>query len=86
MIVIMSVHPGFGGQAFIEDVLAKVERARRQVDAAGLETEIEIDGGIDATTARAARDAGTDVFVAGTSVFRAPDPVAAVEEIRASVT
>ena len=86
MIVIMSVHPGFGGQTFIEHVLTKVERARRHIDAAGLETEIEIDGGIDATTARAARDAGTDVFVAGTSVFRAPDPVAAVAEIRASVT
>jgi ribulose-phosphate 3-epimerase len=85
MILVMSVHPGFGGQSFITDVLTKVERARRFIDAAGLATDLEIDGGIDPTTARAARDAGADVFVAGTSIFHAESPVAAIAELRAAV-
>jgi ribulose-phosphate 3-epimerase len=82
MVVVMSVNPGFGGQAFIPEVLEKVERLRKFVDSAGLGTDIEIDGGIDSTTIRSARDAGADVFVAGTSVFKAKDPAAAVEELR----
>ncbi len=83
--VVMSVHPGFGGQKFIPEVLDKVTAIRKRVDSQGLETEIEIDGGIDATTIRSAWDAGAEVFVAGSSVFRAPDPVAAVAEMRARV-
>ncbi len=83
--VVMSVHPGFGGQTFIPEVLDKVETIRKWVDSQGLRTEIEIDGGIDATTIRSAWDAGAEVFVAGSSVFRAPDPVAAVAEMRARV-
>jgi ribulose-phosphate 3-epimerase len=82
MVVVMSVHPGFGGQAFIDEVLPKIERVRKFVDSAGLSTDIEIDGGIDVNTIRPAREAGADVFVAGTSVFRAPDPVAAAEMLR----
>jgi len=82
MMVVMSVHPGFGGQEFLPEVLGKVEQLRKFVDSAGLDTDIEIDGGIDSTTIRSARDAGADVFVAGTSVFRAKDPVAAVGELR----
>ncbi len=85
MVVVMSVHPGFGGQAFIEAVLPKLERIRKYVDSAGLSTDIEIDGGIDPGTIRSARDAGADVFVAGTSVFRAPDPVLAVQELRTAI-
>ncbi len=85
MVVVMSVHPGFGGQAFIEAVLPKLERIRNFVDSAGLSTDIEIDGGIDPGTIRPARDAGADVFVAGTSVFRAPDPVLAVRELRTAI-
>ena len=82
MVVVMSVHPGFGGQDFMPEVLGKVERLRKFIDSAGLGTDIEVDGGIDPTTIRAARDAGADVFVAGTSVFHAQDPVAAVAELR----
>ena len=82
MVVVMAVHPGFGGQGFIEAVLPKIERVRKFVDSAGLATDVEVDGGIGASTIRSARDAGADVFVAGTSVFRAPDPVAAVQELR----
>jgi ribulose-phosphate 3-epimerase len=85
MAVVMSVHPGFGGQRFIPAVLAKVESLRKTVDSQGLATEIEIDGGIDPSTIRSAWDAGADVFVAGSAVFRAPDPVAAVAEMRARV-
>ena len=82
MLVVMSVHPGFGGQVFIEEALPKIERVRKIVDSSGLATDVEVDGGIDPDTGRRAREAGADVFVAGTSVFRAPDPVAAVAELR----
>lgn len=85
MVVVMSVHPGFGGQSFIESVLPKIERVRKFVDSSGLGTDIEVDGGIDAKTIGPARDAGADVFVAGTSVFRAPDPVAAVQGLRSAI-
>ncbi len=82
LIVVMSVHPGYGGQAFIEDVLPKIEHLREIIDSRGLSTDIEVDGGVDLRTVGPAREAGADVFVAGTSVFRADDPVAAVKEIR----
>jgi len=86
MVLVMSVNPGFGGQAFIPEVLGKVERVRKFVDSAGFATDIEIDGGIDLATIRSARDAGADIFVAGTSVFQAEDPAAAVEELRTAIT
>lgn len=86
MVLVMSVNPGLGGQAFMPEVLGKLERVRKFVDSAGLATDIEIDGGIDVTTIRSARDAGADVFVAGTSVFLAQDPAAAVEELRTAMT
>ena len=82
LVLIMSVNPGFGGQAFIADVLSKVEAARKKVDSLGLATDIEIDGGIGVDNIRRARDAGANVFVAGSSVFRADDPVAAVASMR----
>lgn len=85
LLLVMSVHPGFGGQAFIPEVLPKLEAARKFIDSAGLRTDIEVDGGITTSTARLARDAGADVFVAGTSIFRAPDPVAAITSLRAVV-
>jgi ribulose-phosphate 3-epimerase len=85
LLLVMSVDPGFGGQVFIEESLAKVESARNLIDSRGLSTDIEIDGGISADTARAARDAGVDIFVAGSAVFRSPDPVAAVKELIALV-
>jgi ribulose-phosphate 3-epimerase len=82
LVLVMSVHPGFGGQSFIETVLPKIEELREIIDSQALPADIEIDGGIDLRTASPAREAGADVFVAGTSVFRADDPVAAVEELR----
>jgi ribulose-phosphate 3-epimerase len=84
-LLVMSVHPGFGGQSFIPEVLPKVEAARKWVDSHGLVADIEIDGGITPETARLARSAGADVFVAGTAIFRAPDPVEAAQALRAAV-
>ncbi len=83
--LVMSVNPGFGGQGFLDGVLSKVERLRKWVDSSGSGTDIQIDGGIGPDTARLARDAGANVFVAGTAVFRAPDPVAAVHELRRAI-
>ncbi len=85
MLLVMSVQPGFGGQAFMPEVLEKVEAARKLVDSRGLPTDIQIDGGISVDTAPAARRAGADVFVAGSAVFRADDPVAAIQRLRASI-
>ncbi len=82
MVLIMSVQPGFGGQTFIDGVLPKLEAARKFIDSRALPVDIQIDGGIGSSTIRAAREAGADVFVAGSAVFHAPDPVAAVAELR----
>lgn len=82
MVLVMGVHPGFGGQAFNDDVLPKIHYLREIIDSRALSTDIEVDGGIDLRTAGPARDAGASVFVAGTSVFRADDPVAAVGQLR----
>ena len=70
LILVMSVNPGFGGQAFIESQLRKIEAIRRRIDAAGRAIDPEVDGGINPETARRAIDAGADVLVAGTAVFR----------------
>lgn len=80
-IVVMSVHPGFGGQSFIPEVLGKVEVLRESIDSAALATDIEIDGGIDLRTVGQAHAAGADILVAGTAVFRADDPPRAVEAL-----
>lgn len=81
MIVVMSVHPGYGGQSFIEAALPKIEELREIIDTHALVADIEVDGGIDLSTVGPAREAGADVFVAGTSLFRADDPVAAVKQL-----
>jgi ribulose-phosphate 3-epimerase len=82
MVVIMSVHPGFGGQSFIPEVLAKVEQARKWVDLHGLETDVQIDGGITLETAPRATAAGANVLVAGSAVFGNDDPAAAIRSLR----
>ena len=82
ILLIMSVNPGFGGQSFLPDVLKKVESARNWIESHGLKADIEIDGGITTNTIVSARDAGANVFVAGTAVFGEPDPAAAVRDLR----
>lgn len=84
VLLFMSVNPGFGGQAFIPEVLEKVTAARRIIDERGLNVELEIDGGITADNAFAAATAGADILVAGSAVFRAPDSLAAAHAIRAA--
>jgi ribulose-phosphate 3-epimerase len=81
-ILVMSVEPGFGGQKFIPEVLAKVGIVRRLVDAGELTIVVEIDGGINADTIESAAEAGVDCFVAGSAVYSATDPAAAVESLR----
>ncbi len=85
LLLIMSVEPGFGGQSFIRDVLGKTELARKWVEDHGLATDIEIDGGVGMDNIRLARDSGANVFVAGTSIFGAPDPARAAHELRAII-
>jgi len=81
-LLVMSVEPGFGGQKFIPEVLAKVAMVRRLVDAGELTIVVEIDGGINADTIEAAAEAGVDCFVAVSAVYSAADPAAAVESLR----
>ena len=69
LILIMSVHPGFGGQKFMPEVLSKVKELRKKIDQEHLPIEIEIDGGIDFKTAKQAKDAGVDILVSGTTLF-----------------
>lgn len=83
MILVMTVEPGFGGQAFMEDMLPKVRQARRVADASDADIWVQVDGGIGPGTIELAAAAGADVFVAGSAVFRADDPAAMVERLRA---
>jgi ribulose-phosphate 3-epimerase len=81
-LLVMSVEPGFGGQSFIPHVLDKVRTVRRLVDTGHLRLLVEIDGGINADTIEQAAEAGVDCFVAGSAVYGADDPAAAVEALR----
>jgi ribulose-phosphate 3-epimerase len=81
-LLVMSVEPGFGGQGFIPDVLDKVRLVRSLVDAGALTILVEIDGGINSDTIEAAAEAGVDCFVAGSAVYGAADPAAAVAALR----
>lgn len=85
LVVVMSVEPGHGGQSFIPEVLPKVEAARDWIESRGLGVDIQIDGGITPENAGQAISAGATVLVAGTAVFRADDPLAAVEALRRAV-
>jgi ribulose-phosphate 3-epimerase len=69
LVLVMSVNPGFGGQAFIESQLAKIAALRKAIDALGRPVDLEVDGGVNAETARRCIAAGADVLVAGTAVF-----------------
>ncbi|MDQ1401842.1 MAG: ribulose-phosphate 3-epimerase [Actinomycetota bacterium] len=84
LLLVMTVHPGFGGQSFIATVMEKVEKARAAIDERGLRVALQVDGGIDPTTAPVAAAAGADTFVAGNAVFAQPDPAAAAAAIRAA--
>jgi ribulose-phosphate 3-epimerase len=80
---LMSVNPGFGGQKFITYTLEKIKQLKQMIRERNLDVLIEIDGGVTVENAKEIIDAGADVLVAGSTVFRASDPIAAVEKLKA---
>ena len=82
MILIMTVEPGFGGQSFMHDMLSKVEQLRKKIDDEGLCIDIQVDGGVNAETARLCREAGASILVAGSAVFRAEDKASIVAQLK----
>lgn len=82
MILLMTVNPGFGGQAFIRNMLPKIRQCRRMIDEAGLSTLIEVDGGVRRDTVRELAEAGVDVFVAGSAVFTGGDYRKNIRELK----
>jgi ribulose-phosphate 3-epimerase len=81
-ILVMTVNPGFGGQSFIEAMLPKIEKLRGWIEKAGLEIDLEVDGGITEANIGRAASAGANVFVAGTSVFKHADRKPAIDALR----
>jgi len=82
LVLIMTVEPGFGGQSFMFNQLDKIRRVRELIDVYNPPCELEVDGGIDRLTAALCKDAGADVFVAGSAVFGKEDRKAAIDSIR----
>ena len=82
LVCLMSVNPGFGGQSFIPGTIDKIKQLRQTIDARGLQVDIEIDGGVGEKNAAEIAAAGATVLVAGSSVFNAADPVAAVAQLK----
>ena len=82
MVLLMSVNPGFGGQKFIEITIAKVKRLKKLINESGSKALVEVDGGVQAETAPRLVAAGVDVLVSGSYVFKAPDPLAVIRELR----
>jgi ribulose-phosphate 3-epimerase len=85
ILLLMSVNPGFGGQAFIPYVLDKLAEARALIDSRGLPTRLEVDGGIGLANIRAAASAGADTFVSGSAIFNAPDYQQVIGQMRAEL-
>ena len=83
MVLLMSVNPGYGGQKFIEHSVEKTARLKDMILSKGLNTLIEVDGGVNMQTAKRLLDVGADVLVAGSFVFNAPDPLKTIQELKA---
>ena len=81
MVLLMSVFAGFGGQKFIPETMDKLRYVREQIKARGLNTLVEIDGGVNVENARELFEAGADVLVAGSAVFKAADPERAIHQM-----
>lgn len=82
MALLMGVNPGFGGQKFIENTINKVKALRQLIDSKGSKALIQVDGGVQADTAPRLVEAGTDVLVSGSYVFKASDPVATIHDLK----
>ena len=85
LILVMSVNPGFGGQAFIPSMLDKLKRLRHRIDASGRPIRLEVDGGIKVDNIAAAAAAGADTFVAGSAIFGSDDYAATIRQMRARI-
>ena len=85
MVLLMSVNPGFGGQAFIDSVMKKIERLRKMIDDRGLDVEIEVDGGIGPDNIGKVHAAGADVFVAGSAIFLSEDYARTIQRMREEI-
>lgn len=83
MVLLMSVNPGYGGQRFIEHSVEKTKALREMIDRKGLDTLIQVDGGVNMETGKRLIEAGADVLVAGSFVFNSPDPEKVIREIKA---
>ena len=82
MVLIMTVEPGFGGQSFMHDMLPKVTELRQEIEKQGLNVDIQVDGGVDDTTATLCKKAGANVLVAGSYIFKSPDVKKAIELLK----
>lgn len=82
MVLLMSVNPGFGGQSFIDNTIKKVRRLRHMIDSSSSKAIIEVDGGVNDVTAPLLAQAGADALVAGNYVFRSPDPMSAINNLK----
>jgi ribulose-phosphate 3-epimerase len=82
MVLLMSVQAGYGGQGFIPESLERLRYLRETIDARGLNTLIEVDGGVNAKWAPELWAAGADILVAGSAVFNAPDPIATIDLLK----
>ena len=82
MVLLMSVNPGFGGQQFIENTIDKVKRLKQMINDKGLNTLIEVDGGVQAETAPRLVAAGVDILVSGSYIFKAKDPIATIKGLK----
>ncbi|MDP9242835.1 MAG: ribulose-phosphate 3-epimerase [Actinomycetota bacterium] len=80
-VIVMSVHPGWGGQPFIPEVVPKIGALREEIDRRGLDVDIEMDGGIDHETGRRCLEAGATVLTAGSAIYSAPDPADAAKQL-----
>lgn len=82
MVLLMSVNPGFGGQKFIDNAVAKTRRLRELIDRTGSKAQIEVDGGVNAATGALLAQAGADILVAGSYIFNAPDPASRILSLK----
>jgi ribulose-phosphate 3-epimerase len=85
LILLMSVNPGFGGQKFLPSTLKKLEKVRQLIDDAGLPIRLQVDGGVGVDNIRRIANAGADIFVAGSAIFKSPDYAATIHAMRAEL-
>ncbi|MHB8482513.1 MAG: ribulose-phosphate 3-epimerase [Nitrospiria bacterium] len=85
LLLIMSVNPGFGGQSFIPSILAKIKAARKMIDSKGVKVELEVDGGLKVDNVKQISEAGCDIFVAGSAIFKSKDYGKTISAMRQSI-